>query len=107
MDVDGIHVFPDSRNGWEVDEHRYPVIELEGTEYVADPTWKQFLPESVDASDLPDVLFGTRDQVVDYAKQHGVSVFNAQLWQPKTANPQPERVLSPAERIAQAVDAQP
>ncbi|HSX44056.1 MAG TPA: hypothetical protein VLE69_02045 [Candidatus Saccharimonadales bacterium] len=60
----------------------YPVIETpEGVEVVADPTWQLYVPKENRTSDLPHVLVGTRDQVIQFARTHGVDDNKLKLWE--------------------------
>lgn len=49
---------------------------------VADPTWQQFIARH-QYEDLPNVLFGTQDEVVDFALNAGVHPLDAGLWSPQ------------------------
>jgi len=92
----------ETRYGWEVDEHRY--IKSSISDVIADPTWKQFIPESMRGNALPDILIGDRDYIAHFAGSFGVSEANQLLWLPVRDRIQPERPVCVAERIAAAFD---
>ena len=93
----------ETRYGLQVDKHRY--IAVDGTDVVADPAWKQFVPEELRRPELTDVLIGSRDYVAEFAAENGVSEANQLLWLPVGQSLQPECPISVAEKIAQAYDA--
>lgn len=92
----------DSRGG-RLDEHRYVIIGDGPDEYVADPTWQQFLPLERRSSGLPKVLIGTRKEVMTFAAEAGVDPTDVQVWSSDVIIP-PYR--TPAERIAATIDQQ-
>lgn len=63
----------ENRGGWTVDEHSYPVLDgAEGEEIIADPSWLQFVNSNMISKGTPKVLVGTRSQVIDTLRSHGV-----------------------------------
>lgn len=81
----GVNATVETRGGWTVDSHSFGVIlDADGTETIADPTWMQFLPvESTPTT--PRVLTGSREEVVGTLARHGVDVTTQALWAPKTS----------------------
>lgn len=90
----------DSRGG-RLDEHRYVLLGDKEDEVVIDSTWQQFLPKDALSEDLPKVLIGSREAVIDFAVHAGVSAEDSLVWSA-------DRVLPPyqtaTERIAAAID---
>jgi hypothetical protein len=99
-------VRPDSRRGWNVDEHRYLVLDIDGEEIIVDPSWQQFLPQELRTEDLPRALVGTREEVMEQAFNAGVNPIDTQLWAPKGVYDEPEN-LTREQRIARAIDSAP
>lgn len=78
-------------------------------EVIADPTWQQFLPSTIDGSNMPKVLVGPRSAVTAQARIFGVRPEALGFWQgamPKTnpvSNAQANREAAVA--ATQAADA--
>lgn len=80
----GHRVEHEIRSGWTVTEHSYVVLNTctgDEDEIVIDPTWQQFLPKDKVTIDIPKVLIGTRDSVIEQARRFGVDELTTQLWQ--------------------------
>jgi len=91
----------DARGG-RLDEHRYVLIGDAEDETVVDATWQQFLPPEVQSNELPKVLAGSRQDVMNFAIGAGVSPDDALVWSADHVAPPYQ---TPTERIAAAIDA--
>jgi hypothetical protein len=66
--------------------HEY--VELPATGRIADATWQQHLPEGTSTDNLPKVLIGTRGDVVEQARAHGVRYeSDLDTWRPRKNPP--------------------
>ncbi len=54
-------------------QHEYPVIRDDGQEVIADATWQQFLDPLQRTADKPSVLVGSRQEVIEQAKNYGIT----------------------------------
>ena len=78
----GYEVQQEIRRGVEdINEHSYLLIDPAEMQIVADATWQQFVPGEVWTPDLPKVLIGDRQDVVEQAKRRGVEEKWLTLWQ--------------------------
>lgn len=68
------------RNAPGVPEHSYVVMPIGNDEYVADPTWQQFLSRDKRHPGLPRVLMGGRERVAQQAAAYGVPSEWLGLW---------------------------
>ncbi len=61
--------------------HNFISVEFQKDELVIDGTWQQFVPKRQRHDELPLVLVGTRDEVVEYAGTSGVPQRFHRVWQ--------------------------
>lgn len=62
-------------------QHTYLLQRSEdGNDVIIDPTWQQFLPGDKVTDDLPKVLFGTREEVIEQARKAGVPELALDYW---------------------------
>ncbi len=80
------HIFHASKDGTEGGfHHNYPILRSARGVLVADPTWCQFLEYDLDMSvdeilGFPQVLVGTRPEVIAFAKAAGLGESTLNLW---------------------------
>lgn len=75
----------ETRGGWTVDEHSYVDVQPSG-DLIADGTWQQFVPPDKLPADAPEVLIGTRNEVVQALRSHGVDEITLALWKKQPPN---------------------
>lgn len=69
----------ETRGGWTVDEHSYVDVRPNG-DLIADGTWQQFVPVDTLPVEAPNMLIGTREQVIDALRSYGVAEITLGLW---------------------------
>jgi|GEM_PF-1603105 hypothetical protein len=67
----------------DVPEHSYVTLKNtdQGSEIIIDPTWQQFLPRGKVIANMPKVLMGTRNSVIEQARRFGVDEPTTHIWQ--------------------------
>lgn len=69
----------ETKGGWTVDLHSYINVKPD-SDLIADPTWQQFINKDVLSSDAPKVLVGSRGEIVNALRSHGVDEVTLDLW---------------------------
>ena len=85
------------------DQHSYLLRRTEeGEETVIDPTWQQFLAKDKLTDELPKVLIGSRQEVVEQARAAGVPDAVLDYWKPldKSSSVKKENFWRPLPKAA-------
>lgn len=61
--------------------HKFVTLEMSGESLLVDGTWQQFLPRWKRNLELPRIIVGTRDELVEFAAESGVHSRFHRVWQ--------------------------